>query len=97
MQIITIDDREFDDLLNAWRSGLQVGKFLRNGKTQIVCATRHFMLISNEDNPEKIALKPTRSQAEAVDLALQLLSKEESFGNKVERSETPYSKQDEVS
>ncbi len=86
MQIITVDDKEFTDLLDAWRSGLEVGKVWRNGRIQIVCATKNFMLISNKDNPQKIGIKPARNQGEAIQLALAALEKEEDYGNKVERS-----------
>ncbi|MCB0338612.1 MAG: hypothetical protein KDD53_03360 [Bdellovibrionales bacterium] len=84
MQIITIEDRDFEDLLAAWKTGKQIGRYWRNGKLQVVCATRHFMLVSNGESPEKIAIKPTRSQLEAEQLCRQLLLKEEMFGNQVE-------------
>lgn len=84
MQIITIDDREFSQLLEAWRSGKHVGKYNRNGKIQIVIATRQFMLVSTEDDQKKIAIKPARSLSDAENLALQLLFREEQRGNSIE-------------
>ena len=84
MQIITIDDLEFTDLLHAWKDGKAVGKYWRNGKIQIVCATRQFMLVCNNENPEKIAIKPARSLSEAEDLAIQLLNRESERGSQVE-------------
>ena len=83
MQIITIDDREFTDLLDAWRSGQCVGRYLRNGKTQIVIATRQFLLVSTEDNQRKIAIKPARSLTDAENLAIRLLLREEERGNPI--------------
>lgn len=88
MQIITIDDDEFNELLAAWKRGLQIGRFWRNGTMQIVCATKSFVLISNGDSPDRIAIKPARTQAEAVLIALQHLDAEQSHGNRVERSDT---------
>lgn len=84
MQIITIDDKEFSDLLSAWRGGKHVGRYHRKGKTQIVIATRQFMLVSTEDDPRKIAIKPARSLSDAENLAIQLLLREEQRGNPVE-------------
>ncbi len=84
MQIITIDDREFTQLLDAWRSGKHVGTYNRNGKIQIVIATRQFMLVSTENEQRKIAIKPARSLTDAENLALQLLFREEQRGNSIE-------------
>ena len=84
MQIITIGDREFNDLLEAWRSGKSVGKYLRNGKMQVVIATRQFMLVSTEDDQKKIAIKPARSLSDAESLALRLLLREEQRGNEIQ-------------
>lgn len=86
MQIITTDDREFNDLLSAWKAGKTVGKYSRNGRIQIVIATRQFMLVSTENEQKKIAIKPARSLSDAENLALQLLSREEQRGNSVELS-----------
>lgn len=84
MQIITVDDREFNQLLEAWKSGRHIGKYSRNGKIQIVIATRQFMLVSTEDDQRKIAIKPARSLSDAENLAVQLLMREQLRGNPVE-------------
>lgn len=84
MQIITIDDHEFMQLLDAWRCGKHVGRYNRNGKVQLVIATRQFMLVSTEDEQRKIAIKPARSLSDAENLALQLLFREEQRGNPIE-------------
>lgn len=87
MQIITIEDREFDDLLQAWKSGKVVGRMWRKGQMQIVCATSHFMLVMNEENPSRIAIRPARSQSEAEEIALKFLVEEEENGTQVQRVE----------
>ncbi len=87
MQIITIDDRDFDELYQALKSGKAIGRFQSKGRTQIVCATRNFVLVTTEDNPQKIALKPARGLAEAEELALELLLREEARGNSVSISQ----------
>jgi len=84
MQIITIDDKDFDSLLEAFRNGKAVGKYWRKGAMQVVCATRQFMIVTSDTSPGKIAIKPTRSLSEAEDLALKLLAREESRGNQIE-------------
>lgn len=84
MQIITVEDKEFNQLLQAWRSGKMVGRYWRNGASQIVCATNYFMLISNGTSPERFAIRPARSLTEAEEQAIQLLTQEEEAGNKVE-------------
>ncbi len=86
MQIITVEDREFNDLLNAWKTGKMIGRFWRNGSRQVVCATNYFMLISNGSDPKKIAIRPTRSLTEAEEQAIKLLTQEEQAGNRVEFS-----------
>lgn len=85
MQIITIDDKDFNRLLEAFKHGKEVGRYWRSGTMQVVCATTHFMLVRSEGSPHKIALKPARSFSEAEDLALRLLTREEQRGNAVER------------
>jgi hypothetical protein len=87
MQIITIDDRDFSQLLDAWKAGRHIGRYTKNGKVQIVIATRQFMLISSEDDQKKIAIKPSRSQSDAENFALQFLLREEQRGSNVEFAE----------
>ncbi len=86
MQIITIEDKEFDELLHAWKGGRVVGRLWRKGQMQIVCATSHFVLIMNEDNPSKIAIRPARSQNDAEEMALKFLVEEEDNGCEVQRT-----------
>ena len=84
MQIISVENAEFPKLLLAWREGKNVGRYWRDGKVQIVSATNQFVLIAYEDNPQKIALKPARGISEAEAIALQLLNREQSRGNRTE-------------
>ena len=87
MQIITIDDAQYAELLQAWKASKEIGKYWKEGRLQIVCATSQFMLVSSPDKPDKIAIKPARSLSEAEQLALRLLSREEERGSQVERPE----------
>lgn len=82
MQIITIESQDFNDLLNAWREGKVVGQYSRSNKAQIVCATKRFVLIASDENPEAIAIMPTHSLGEAESLALRLLAEERANGTK---------------
>ena len=84
MQIITIDDRDFTQLLDAWRAGKHIGRYTKNGKVQVVIATKQFMLISSEEDQKKIAIKPSRTQNDAEQLALQFLLREEQRGSEVQ-------------
>ena len=85
MQIISMDDKDFEALLTAFKAGTEVGRYWRKGSIQVVCATKQFMLVTSEGNPRKIAIKPARSMSEAEDHALRLLFREEQRGNQVER------------
>ncbi|MBX7136564.1 MAG: hypothetical protein K1X83_01175 [Oligoflexia bacterium] len=85
MQIITVEDKEFDALLEAFKQGKFIGKYWKKGCVQVVCATRQFMLVASDTNPHKIAIKPARNISEAENLALQLLAREEERGNQVQR------------
>ena len=84
MQIITIEDKEFNSLLDAWKNGKHIGSYCKNGKVQIVIATKQFMLVSTEGEQKKIAIRPSRSLSEAENSALQFLLKEEERGVSVE-------------
>ena len=87
MQIMTIEDLDFPDLLLAWRDGKDVGNCLKNGKIQMVKATAQFVLISTSGSPTKIAIRPARSLSEAENLAKQYLEREKARGSQVAFSE----------
>ncbi|MCO6429477.1 MAG: hypothetical protein J5J00_01355 [Deltaproteobacteria bacterium] len=86
MQIITMDDSDFPALLTAWRGGKCVGRYWEHGKVRTVCASPQYLIVSSGNGTSKFAYKPTRSLDEAWSLARQLLSRQESRGNKVEFS-----------
>ena len=87
MQIITIDDLDFPAVLEALNAGTAVGQYWRDGTVQIVYVTRQFVLVSQGDDPKKIAIRPARGISEAETIAMRLLDKEKSRGNRVELRE----------
>ena len=84
MQIITTEDVEFPKLVESLRGGTLVGRYWKDDRVQIVCATPQFLLVALGDNPEKIAIKPTLSISESEQLGRRLLAREQNRGNKVE-------------
>ena len=86
MQIITISDDEFSNLLTAWQKWVCVGRYWQDGKTRTVCASSKFLIVAAETGNSKFAVKACRNEAEAYSLALQLLKREERRGNQVEFS-----------
>lgn len=84
MQIITIEDADFQRLLSAFSDAKAVGRYWRNGHVQVVRVSEHFVFVVSEDIPEKIAIKPVRSINDAETLGRQLLSREEQRGNRIE-------------
>ena len=84
MQIITIDDADFQRLLAAFSDAKAVGRYWRNGQMQVVRVSEHFVFVVSENIPEKIAIKPVRSISDAENLGRQLLTREEQRGNRVE-------------
>ena len=84
MQILTIDDLDFPNLLTAFKEGTTVGHYIKDGKTQVVCVTSQFMLVSQGVEPEKIAIKPARNTKEAESYALRFLHREKERGSTVE-------------
>ena len=84
MQIITVDDCDFPSLLETLLHAREIGKYTKNGQVQIVRACERFMLISPENSPQKIAIKPARNQSEAMTLGKQFLAREKQRGSEVE-------------
>lgn len=87
MQIITLDDAVFPELLGAFDNAKSLGRYWRNGQIQVVRASAQFVFVVSEDKPGKIYIKPARSQSDAEIQGQQLLSREEERGNRVERIE----------
>jgi hypothetical protein len=85
MQILTIEDSDFQHLLEAFQSSVIVGRYWRNGQVQFVRANNRFVMISPGEHPEKIAIRPARNKHEAMELAKVYLDREEARGNEVTR------------
>ena len=85
MQIVTIEDQIFPQVFSALQESHTVGKCHKKGQVQIVRANNRFMLVTREDDPERIAIKPVTSIAEAEMLANRYLDREEERGFSVER------------
>jgi hypothetical protein len=83
MQIITIEDTHFPDLLGAWRDAQKIGSFTKDGKLQLVAITKHFVLILTDTDRSKISIKPARNITEAQQLAISLLEREKLRGNSI--------------
>ncbi len=86
MQIITVNDCDFPSLLEVLQNAKHLGRFTKNGLIQVVRATDRFLLISPADNPQKIAIKPVRTQSEADQLGRQFLAREKQRGSAVEET-----------
>lgn len=84
MLIITLEDLSFPQLATAWRDGTVAGQFWRKETVHIVCITPTYVLVSDGEDPRRLAIKPTKNIDEARDFAKQLLSKEVGRGNRVE-------------
>ncbi len=84
MQIITVDDERFEQVLNAWKASFLIGTYSRDGKSQKVTVTNQFVMISPDDISSKIAIKPVKSIKEAETIAKRILKREEDRGSTVE-------------
>jgi|GEM_PF-2400838 len=83
MQILTLDDADFPDLMRAWSDGRRVGSFTRDGKVQVVTVTPRLVLILSESTQDRIAIKPARSVTEAENVAREILERARERGNEV--------------
>lgn len=86
MLIISLQDLSFPQLAAAWRDGSCAGQFWRQETVHIVRVTPTYVIVSDGAEPQRLAIKPTKSIGEAHDFARQLLSKEQGRGNRVEFS-----------
>jgi hypothetical protein len=83
MQIVTIEDYSFPDVLESYQKAREIGSFVKNGKLQIVRASERYVLITLEGKTEKIAFRIAKNQSEADTLARQLLKREKQRGSEV--------------
>lgn len=74
MHFITIDDQDFPELLELFNKSMEVGHFTKDGKVQIVKANNRLVMVSPGMSPETIAVKPVRTQDEALSVARRLLA-----------------------
>jgi len=88
MQIISINDCDFPSLLEVLQHAKEIGKYTKNGQIQVVKASDRFLLISPEEAPQRIAIKPVRTQGEAASLGRQFLAREKQRGSDVEENAT---------
>lgn len=84
MQIFTLDDAEFPEILAAWKGAEDVGRFWKNGNLRTIRASSQFVIISPDDSLAKFAAKPTKNLHESLEIARQLLIREEKRGNRIE-------------
>ena len=76
MHIITMDDQDFPDHLDALEHSREIGTFERDGKVQVVRANQRLVMVSQAEAPERISIQPARSLDEAEALALRLLEQQ---------------------
>ncbi|MCB0317185.1 MAG: hypothetical protein KDD56_00405 [Bdellovibrionales bacterium] len=84
MQIITIDNEQFAELVEVVKHGELIGTYQSTNGLQTVHINNQFIVISPEKFPNKKAYKPTKNHEEALYLANQILRKELERGNQVE-------------
>ncbi len=86
MLIVTTDDQDFNDLLDAANTSRLVGSCKKEGTVQYIKANSRLVMILQDDTPDKIAIKPARNEAEAEQIALRILEMEELRGCEVNRT-----------
>ena len=84
MLIVSLEDLSFPKLAAAWRDGSCAGQFWRQNTIHIVRVTPTYVIVSDGAEPQRLAIKPTRSLDEAHEFAKQLLTKEQGRGHRVE-------------
>ncbi len=84
MQIITLEDSDFPALLSVLENAQRMGMYTKDGKIHMVCACAQFVIIAPGNNPEKLAIKPSRNIKEAREIALEFLNKEAGRGSSVQ-------------
>ena len=86
MQVITIEDQIFPEVVSALQDSQTIGKCFKKGNVQIVRANNRYVLVTRENDIEKIAIKAVKNIAEAEMVANHYLDREEARGFSVERS-----------
>ena len=83
MQIITVDNEQFAELLEVVSQGKLIGSYSCSKGHTTVHITNQYLVVSPENHPNKIAFKPVKNLEDAEYLALQLLRKEELRGSEI--------------
>ena len=83
MQIITREDKEYNEILEAFKEAKLIGQYWHKEKLLHVKAATQYMLIAHAEKIDKIALKPALTLEQAIELARQYLVREEEQGKKV--------------
>ncbi|MCB0329329.1 MAG: hypothetical protein KDD70_06690 [Bdellovibrionales bacterium] len=83
MQIFTVDDHDFPELLELFQNARVIGRFTDNGKVQFVRANKRLVMVSHGVTPESIAVRPVRTKDEALSVARALLAGEAVRGNSI--------------
>lgn len=65
-------------------SGRVVGRYYRDDAVQIVYATSQYLIVTQGESPQKIAIKPVLSAHQAEQLGRRLLERESARGSRVE-------------
>ncbi len=89
MQIITIEDDKFYELLHSLKDAVLIGTYWRRDATgnlvaQYVKATNQFVFIYPDNSQEKFAVKPVKNVDDAKMVAMRILMKERLRGSDVE-------------
>ena len=83
MQIITVDNEQFAELVEVVKQGKLIGTYFCDNSLQTIHVTNQFVVISPEKHPNKVAYKPAKGIDEAEYMATQILRKEEARGSNV--------------
>ncbi len=84
MQIYTLEDDEFSQLLNAWHQCTLLGKYSTKKHQAYVGITNQYVMVARGPNPDRIAMRPARSFEDAQAVAQRILDREVQRGNLVE-------------
>lgn len=84
MQIITLDNSEFNDLLQSFQHAQVVGRYWKNGHVQLLKASNKFLMLLDESSPNKISVIPTRTLNDAIAAGLKILKTEKNNGGEIE-------------
>ena len=79
MHIVTVDDHDFPALLELFQRSKSVGQFAKDGRIQLVRANKRLLMICSSGAPGEIAIRPVRSETEALRIARELIAGQNSL------------------